>query len=253
MQIDASESGGQAQLTIKPGKLVFPGLWEEPELTLDALDADFAWRITPVPGRAPAIELQVKRARFANADLQGELAGSWRTGAGEASARSARLPGLLELNGTLQRGRAESVARYLPLALPARARDYVRDSMRSGSIESASFRVKGDLGNFPFRDARDGEMRITLQARDLQYDYLPSRPDWASPWPGLEQVSGEIEFDRLALRLRGLQGRLWGYGLREVQGGIDDLTASEPAAHARRPGPRAGRRTAALRAQHTGG
>jgi len=80
---------------------------------------------------------------------------------------------------------------------------------------------------------REGDLRIALRVRDLVYAYLPSRAAdggesaFVSPWPAVQQASGEIEFDRLAMNLRRLQGRIWGYELREVQGGIADLAAPQ--------------------------
>jgi len=42
-------------------------------------------------------------------------------------------------------------------------------------ISAATFKVKGDLADFPFHSVREGELRIALQVRDLVYAYLPSR------------------------------------------------------------------------------
>ena len=110
------------------------------------------------------------------------------------------------------RARAESVARYLPLGIAAAARHHVRDAVQGGNITAATFKVKGDLADFPFHSVREGELRIALQVRDLVYAFLPSRPAEAgqpafvSPWPAVQQASGEIEFDRLAMKLRACRG-----------------------------------------------
>lgn len=233
LQLSANERGGEARLSIEDGALVVPGLWEQPEVPLDELQAALSWRILATPGRPSAIELKLADARIANADLQGEVEATWRSGAGDGHGRGARFPGTLDLNARLQRARADSVARYLPLGISAHVREHVRDAVRGGSISSATFKVKGDLADFPFHGAREGQLRIVLQVRDLVYAYLPSQAahegqaGYDSPWPAVEQASGEIEFDRLALKLRRLQGRLWGYELRDVQGGIADLAAPQ--------------------------
>ena len=223
LRLSANERGGQAQLGIEDGALIFPGVFEEPEIVLDELQAGLSWRIEPVQGRAPAVELKLADMRFANADAQGEVDAVWRSGESEGRGHGARYPGRLELKARLERARAESVARYLPLGIAAAARHHVRDAVQGGSITSASFSVKGDLAHFPFHSTHEGELRIVLQVRDVRYAYLPG-----SPWPAVERASGEIEFDRLAMHLRRLQGQLWGYELREVQGGIADLAAPQP-------------------------
>ena len=233
LQLSANERGGQAKLAIKDGALVFPGLWEQPELRVDALEAALSWRIVAAPGKPSTIEVKLADTRIANADLQGEVEATWRSGAEEGRGRGARFPGTLDLSARLQRARAESVARYLPLGIAAEARHHVRDAVQGGSISAATFRVKGDLADFPFHSVREGELRIALQVRDLVYAYLPSRvaeggqPAFVSPWPTVDQASGEIEFDRLAMHLRRLSGRMWGYELRDVQGGIADLAAPQ--------------------------
>jgi uncharacterized protein (TIGR02099 family) len=230
LQFDADERGGKAQLSIKPGTLTFPGVWEQPEIAFDELDAAMSWRVTPLAGRAPRIEVTVDPVHIGNADVAGEFRAGWRSGDADGGGRDGRFPGHLDLSGKLQRARAESVARYLPLHIAPAAREYVQRSIRGGRITSASFRVNGELREFPFHASRDGELRIALQLQDVTYDYLPSHPGsgqlprWDSPWPGFDRVSGELRFDRLAMSFRGVQGRLWGYELRDVQGGIDDLS-----------------------------
>jgi uncharacterized protein YhdP len=176
LKLSANERGGQARLSIENGALVFPGLWEQPEVPLDTLQAALSWRIQATPGQPSVLEFKLADARIANADLQAEVDATWHSGAGAGQGRGGRFPGTLDLNARLQRARAESVARYLPLGLSAAVREHVRDAVQGGSITAATFKVKGDLANFPFHSAREGQLRITLQVRDLVYAYLPSRP-----------------------------------------------------------------------------
>ena len=218
IQLSADENGGDARLTIKDGGLVFPGLWEQEELPLESLDAMLGWRISSRLEGPPALTLELKKLSLANADLQGEGHAVWHSGAAE------RFPGHLELGARLQRVRATSVARYLPLAIHAPARDYVQAAVQGGSVSSAAFKLQGNLADFPFRDPRQGEFRITLQVKDLRYAFAPGRSgDPPSTWPVVEQASGEIEFERHAMHLRGLQGQILGYHLQDVGGGIAEL------------------------------
>jgi uncharacterized protein (TIGR02099 family) len=234
LQLSANERGGEARLAIRKGALIFPGVFEEPEIPFDELETGLSWRITPAADRPSAVELKLAELRFANADAKGQGEASWRSGEGEGWGRGARFPGRLDLNARLEGTRATSAARYLPLGIDESARHHVRDAVRSGTITLASFRVKGDLADFPFHSAREGEMRVVLQLRDVSYAFLPGptaaggRPAAAPEWPALEQASGEIEFDRLAMNLRRLRGRLWDFELRDVQGGIADLAAPQP-------------------------
>ncbi|MEI7464475.1 MAG: AsmA-like C-terminal region-containing protein, partial [Burkholderiales bacterium] len=209
----------------------------EPLLPLDRLDATFNWRIeTPsTPGTLPQVMVNVRQASFANADLEGEFKGTWSTGtATQASANgiAARFPGRLDLDGMLTQADATRIARYLPLGIDAEARRYVEHAVQAGRLSRVSFRVKGDLNEFPFADSRtagDGEFRVAGQVEDLSFAYVPSlpatatEPAYASPWPVLDALSGELVFDRLSMEIRNAQAHTQGVKLTGVQGGIQRL------------------------------
>lgn len=233
LQIALDQAGGQAQLAIKDGTLDFPGVFEQPELAMEALAARLSWTIAAAPaGGAPAVVLRVEDASFANADAQGTFSGSWRTGPGAGFARGARLPGRLELDGRITRADATQVARYLPLGIPAAPRRYVADAVRGGTLRDASVRVNGDLWDFPFygaRTAKDGEFHVAGRVEDVTLAYVPSvparddRPAWVSPWPAFTGVRGELVFDRASLEIRVAQAQLGDIVLSQVQGGIRNL------------------------------
>jgi len=208
IEFDANENGGKARLVLDKGALILPGVFEDPEVVFDSFSAQLAWRIRAAAqaGAPPAIELTVTDTRFANADAQGELSlARWQTGTAAAGAasgagtrhgRGARLPGRLELTGSLSRGRAAAVARYLPLGVPESARRYVQQAVLDGRVLGANFKVKGDLWDFPFAAGASaatgatagGEFRIAARADDVTLAYVPSQADWVSPWPAFARV-----------------------------------------------------------------
>ena len=124
-------------------------------------------------------------------------------------ARGGRFPGLLELDGKLADGVAARIARYLPLGLPeaTRALRRARGARRHAST-SATFRVKGDLCDFPFHDARTAKRRRVPhrragRGRDVRLRAgvpAAARAGVASPWPALTERRGELVFDRAAMR-----------------------------------------------------
>ncbi len=237
VEIDASETGGKAKLVLNKGALVLPGIFEQAEIGFDSFSTQLAWRIRAATGAPPAVELTLADTRFANADAQGELSVvRWQTGAGGAGSahgRGARLPGRLELAGSLSRGRAAAVARYLPLGVHESARRYVQRAVLGGRVAGASFKVKGDLWDFPFAAAASanaanaaaagGEFRISARADDVTLAYVPSGPDGVSPWPAFTRVGGELVFDRNAMEIRNANGRMFGVELTQVNGAIRDL------------------------------
>ena len=232
LQVSATETGGQAQLNLSSGALEFPGVFDEAVVPFDTLAAQLGWKIEPgATGTAPRISVQVKDGRFANPDAQGELSGSWSTGAGDGFAKGGRLPGQIELNGRIARGDAGKIARYLPVHM-AQTRQYLGRALRSGAVQDASFRVKGDLWDFPFNTARspkDGEFRIAGRVKDATFDYVPSepavneKPAWVSPWPALTRVAAEVVIDRASLEIRDGSAQLGNVTLGAVQGGVRNL------------------------------
>jgi len=223
-EFTASERGGQARLGLDGGALDFPGVFEQPHVPLRRFGADLTWQIDAGSAEGgPGLSLKVDNARFENDELQGELTASWRTGPGTGHGKGARLPGSLELQGKLSQGQATAVARYLPLGLPDSVRSYVKRAVGAGKVGATSFRVKGDLWDFPFVNRKDGEFRIAAQVQGVQLAYVPSEPGWESPWPAFTDLDGELVFERNAMQIRHARGRVFGVELSNVNGGIADM------------------------------
>jgi uncharacterized protein (TIGR02099 family) len=233
IDVQASETGGDARLVMADGAMEFPGVLEQAVVPLRRFDAQLAWRIGAERAQGRPIELRVKEARFENDDMRGELGFSWHTGDGATAARGGRFPGVLDLHAKLADGRATSVARYLPLGLPRDARDYVRRAVQGGSISTGSFDVKGDLWDFPFHGAkatRDSIFRIAVHAKDVTFAYVPGHPgagpdesNSESAWPAITNAEGELLFERSSMQIRQAQGRIFGTDLRNVSAGIRDF------------------------------
>ena len=184
VQLDAGEAGGEARIGLEQGVVELPGVFDEPALPFDRLDAKLDWKIERRPGAAPNITVRVREASFANPDAEGELSATWRTGSGEGMARGGRFPGVLELDGRIGNARAARTVRYLPLGLPDSVRSYVSRSVLDGTIERASFRVRGDLWDFPFhggKSGREGEFRVEAKVAGLVFAYIPGEAPASRP------------------------------------------------------------------------
>ena len=224
VQFEATEAGGSARIAISGGAVELPGIYAEPLLPLDDFAAQLQWKIdAPTAAEAASkITVQVRDARFANADAKGQLTATWSTGDA-----AHRFPGRLELDGKVGRARAVRVARYLPLDMPAEVRDYLEHAVRGGMLSDVSFRVNGDLRDFPF-DRRPGEFRVAAKVDDVTLAFMPEEPAppgaaRAAAWPALAHVGGELVIDRLALSIRNARALLGGVEWNGVQGGIPNL------------------------------
>src|SRR5574344_329992 len=214
IDFDLNERGGSAQLRMRDGLLQFPGVFEEPDIALDHLQARLQWAQRPQP--LGGWQLTVSDAQFANADARGSLQARWHTGPDEQS----YLPGILHLQGRLTRADGTQVHRYLPLEIPAQARHYVRDSVRAGHSRQVDFEVSGDLRHMPFTTPEHGRFYIRAAIEDAVYDYAPQAllPHGQAPWPKLEQLSGALVFEGAGMQVQGARARV-----APVQGGAAQL------------------------------
>ena len=229
IRFTASDQGGEATLQLHDGALEFPGVFDEAAIPLARLDAKLTWSVQR-DGRAvgdrrevPNIQLQVRDARFENADAEGTLSASWHTGREPGGSAGARLPGVLDLQGRLTRADATRTWRYLPSRLPLHVRDYVRRAVVEGTSRQVEFAVKGDLRQFPFADPRQGTFRIASDIENARFAYAPAGEGQPAEWPVFTHVHGKLVFEGTAMRIRDARARLFGFELSRVQGGIDDL------------------------------
>ncbi len=237
VDLDMTQAGGKAALTMASGALVLPGVFEDPLLPLERLSADVRWQI-----EGTRIAVQASDVQFANADAQGEARATWHTSDATKAPHRSRFPGVLDLTGTLTRADGTRVHRYLPLSIPDESRHYVRDAVVAGSASNVQFRVKGDLHDLPFNDPKQGEFRIAARVKDVTYAYVPPQlqPANTLPWPALTELGGELIFERSSMQVRGASGSFAGrQGLRlsKVDAKIPDLEHTVVAVSADARGP----------------
>ncbi|MES2951928.1 MAG: YhdP family protein [Pseudomonadota bacterium] len=226
IDFDLNQSGGKAAIALKAGALDLPGVFEVPLLPFDQLTGDLQWKMD-----GDQISLAVPNLRFSNADALGEAQLKWQTAAGSpgnsATQAAGRFPGVLDLQGTLSRAEGNRVYRYLPLGIHQPVRDYVREAVLAGTASAVKFKVKGNLHDFPFSNAKQGDFRIAADVRNATYAYVPSflQPKDTPLWPALTGLSGELVIDRAVLHVKGASSNVAGApGLRVSK--IDGLVES---------------------------
>ena len=235
VEFEASQAGGTASVGIEQGALDFPGVFEDPRIPVDALTARASWKRD-----GENLQVQLSELRFANADAAGEAQLSWRTSDPATSSSHSRFPGVLELDGMLSRADGTRVWRYLPLHIPAHAREYVHDAVIAGRASEVKFRVRGDLWDMPFHKPAEGEFRVAAKVSDVTFAYVPPVPaneraahkDSAAalPWPALVDTSGELVFERAGMKVANARGRLAGaHDIEVVRGeaSIPDMSIAE--------------------------
>jgi uncharacterized protein (TIGR02099 family) len=224
LEFEMTQAGGKARLDMAQGALEFPGIFEEPVITLDQLGADLQWQIDKAQ-----VAVQVTNGKFSNVDAQGELQAQWHSADPAKSSGHSRFPGVLELQGSLSRAEAARVYRYLPIVLAQEARDYVRHAVLQGKTQSVKFRVKGDLADMPFANPRLGEFHIAAQVQNATLAFIPKALQAKDEplWPVLTQLGGELIFDRASLQIKGASASVLqapGFSLFKAEAQIPDLT-----------------------------
>lgn len=223
IDFDLNQSGGKASITLKGGDVHLPGIFEQPLIHFDQFATDLQWK-----AEGGQIGLTLPNLRFSNADAQGEVQLKWQTAATSTASGVGRFPGLLDLQGSMSRADGTQVHRYLPLGINKDARDYVRDAIQAGTASAVKFKVKGNLADFPFATAKQGDFRISADVHRATYAYAPASllPKDSPEWPALTDLSGELVIDRSVLRVLGARANVAGAaGLRVTKADavIDNL------------------------------
>lgn len=220
LQLDATEQGGSARLSLQDGQVELPGLFEDPVLPITRLSTQVSWTLgsAAAGARTPAsVELRLRNLVLQTPDLNGEFELLWRRPRGGSGA------GFLDLSGQAQRLEATRVARYMPLSLP-QTRSYLSRALLAGEARNIHVRLRGELADFPFDAPRSsGIFRVATQAQGVTLAYVPPS-DVGTNWPAMEGVDAELVFERAGMALRNGHARMLGYELSGVNGGIADLT-----------------------------
>ena len=212
MQFQFNEHGGKAQLAIDNGSLSLVDWLEEPRVPLQQAKADLAWM-----QKDQRWTLQLTKGQLNNEFAQGEFDLTWQQGVDKNAL------GDLDMKANIKRLDAKALHRYLPQAMDAGVRRYVRDAIGAGVFSQAKLVLRGTLDHFPFVKNNDGVFTIEAPFQQAQFQYLPS----ASPsvnllrklpptWPGLQQLSGELQINRNRLQVKSGAARMGPAGMLQV-------------------------------------
>ncbi len=226
---EMTDTGGKASLDLVNGALDLPGFLEAPSVALTELKGDVSWKV-----EGQTIAVNSSAIRFKNRDADGVGQFKWQTSTPNPSQGRGRFPGVLDLQATINRMDAVSLHRYLPLAMLASVRDYVRNAVIKGGASDVKLKLRGDLYDMPFHTAKQGEFRITARLGDVGFAFAPASilPAGSLPWPELSQLNGDFVLDRLQLQVKNATARMTGKAglaplqITKAEGQIPDLLKS---------------------------
>ena len=200
--LDVTDKGGTVTLAASGGSVDYPWLFAERTVALDSLAARVSWTF---PQGNLAVKLE--DVAFANADLAGAVQGTYR--AGEKGVRG------VDLTGRFARADGKRVYRYIPQLGPEIA-EWLKTRIQSGTLGETKFRLRGDLDDFPFRDGKSGEFKISGRVTGGTLEF-------ADGWPKLTDMTADLAFDGPALKISSPRASTLGMPLANVVATLPDL------------------------------
>jgi uncharacterized protein YhdP len=178
-------------------------------LALDTAKGQLRWRKS-----AEGYAVQVEQLAFANADAAGVVSGEYRT--------LAEGPGAVDGTAQIARLEATQLHRYVPLPAGAGVREWIRTSLLAGGSTDARLKVSGNLADFPFADGKKGQFTATVKAQGVTLDY-------ATHWPRLTGIDGEVKVDGARISVEGRNGRAFNAVINRIKVEIADMRIAHPA------------------------
>lgn len=209
-RIEGSQDGGTIELDSRNASLQLENVFRSP-LAFDTLQARATWMRA---GRV--LQVAIERAQFANADAQGQFAGTWRS----LPDSKEKSPGYVDIKGTFTRARVDRVANYLPNHMSI-TRDWIDRAVRSGTSTRAAFELKGDLWQFPFGAGSDGHFLLEGDLHGLRLKYHPD-------WPSVDAIDGSFKFENRRMEIKATTASIFASRASSVAAVIEDLGAKPP-------------------------
>lgn len=214
--LDGMLAGNQEKgvylLSGKKAGFDFPAVFADPVIRFDSMSFRGNWKRQAAKGQALQTTIEIAESALSNADLAASLYGSYRP--------DANGPGYADLNGKVTRASGPRVVRYLPTVINIGTHDWLRSSVLHGEVTGGSFKLQGDLAQFPFRSIREGVFQVKAQVAGAQLRY-------ADDYPMIEDIDGEFIMDGIRLEVRSDKARIFGAQLRKVKAVIADYETNE--------------------------
>lgn len=205
-RVELSEKGGDLILDADKSSLSLPAVFPEPDIAFDSLKLNAHWTVND-----QAIDVRLARLAFAGPDASGAASGQYRfTGDG---------PGEIDLQATIDRADGSAVWRYMPHAVNAHTRAWLRRGIVAGRGYDGKLILKGDLRKFPFRDNQGGQFLITAKAAGAKVDY-------ANGWPAIDGIDAEMSFG-IGMKIAASKGSILGAKLSAVTAKIADFDSGD--------------------------
>ncbi|MBM2829347.1 MAG: uncharacterized protein HW411_137 [Gammaproteobacteria bacterium] len=114
----------------------------------------------------------------------------------------------------------KNVSRYMPTAIPEKARSWLNTSLVSGNISSLNMALRGPLENFPYYN-NEGQFKIVANVHNVTLDYDPK-------WIPINGIEAEVMIDGNSLVVNARSGKIQNADITWAQVVINGLNADKP-------------------------
>jgi uncharacterized protein (TIGR02099 family) len=205
-RVEASEQGGRMVIDAHHATISAPGVFPDPPLAFDTLTARLGWT-----RQSPGIELRIDDLVLVNQDLAAAASGTYRS--------TSDTPGVVDFTGNVVRAEGPKIYRYIP-KIGTRLRTWLKDAIYAGRATDGFVRLKGNLGDFPFRDGKDGVFRVTGTATGVALRY-------AAGWPEIAGIDGDFEIDSRVLDIHATSGEMLGARIDSLHAKVPDVFSDD--------------------------
>ncbi len=211
---DMDQASGRLSVNSQAAQLVFPHVFEEPTLSFDKLALEADWKI-----QGKDVKVEVSQATVSSPHLNGFFKAIYHVGE--------KIPASIELDGRFAQVQANVVHKYLPIAIEASARHWVRDAIKSGQAREVQFHVKGPLAHIPYPLGSDGksagEFSVSARVDNVALDYVPIVLQGGARWSAFEAVNGRFVMNHADLMVQDASARIMKTRISKVEVKVVDL------------------------------
>jgi len=203
--VDGNLANGNLELLIRDGRFELANLIRGP-INAERLVAQVGWATSDAGLTVKATDVQL-RTPYGSGVVSLELFQSSLDGAGL----------MLDLSAQGSASDVRGVIPNLPNKIPPVVLDWLETAIISGEIVDANFTVKGDVKRFPFRNPDDGIFEVIVPVRGGKLQFAPN-------WPVLENISGDLVFDRISMYSKRNSGSFAGTQFTDIYARMPEMS-----------------------------
>lgn len=205
--LDINQNKGEIKLNTQQAMLDFNGILRWP-IPAETLDGEILWHI-----KNNITTIYVESLNLTNEHLKGKLAGTFEMNGIKG--------GKLDFTGYFDKLNTKFAKFYYPSYLNKDTLQWLDNSIIAGNGSDIKLIIKGNAGEFPYADNKNGLFKATAKIKDGVIEY-------GKKWPKIDKLALDMVFQGNRMELKSTQGELLGTQINKVDIVIPDLDTKYP-------------------------